>query len=323
MNINWIDFLKSYDATIASTQDIIFPDNQASTKATITPITELALLKVTGNDSTQFLQGQLTCNLNDLTGENSFFAAFCNAKGRVISTLLIFKQEESYLIILPHELVDKVANKLQMYIMRSDVHIAHITDEFCLIGLTTENSHLLPLLPQTQFSVNQSAIKLPSLDNHRYLLFDNLDNACSQWDKLINDHQVTPVNSTYWLYQDISSGLPWLTQLTSEDYIPQMLNIDKLGGISFNKGCYTGQEVVARTHYLGKAKRQLFVAECKGHVEISHQLLNGDNEQTVGKIISVQSAGKTTRMLTIMQSTDITLDNLIINNPSKDKVTII
>ena len=321
MNENWIDFLKSHGATVTPTLDVTFPNSQASVTPSITPITHLTLLKVTGGDAAQFLQGQLTCNINDLTGTNSFFAAFCSAKGRVISTLLIFKQDDSYLVILPNELVNKVTKKLQMYIMRSDVQITNISHDYCLIGLTTEDANLLPSLPNTQFAVSQSAIKLPS-NTHRYLMFYTQEDACTQWDTLINNHQATPVNSDNALYQDISSGLPWLTQASSEEHIPQMLNIDKLGGISFNKGCYTGQEIVARTHYLGKAKRQLFIAECLGSIEADSQIINSDNEQTVGKIISFQSIGETTRMLVVMPNEGVDLDHLIINNPAKNKVTV-
>ena len=91
MNIDWIDFLKSNNATISENLEIQFPKKQQAATNSITALAHLAIIKITGKDAAQFLQGQLTCNVNDLTDSNSFFAAFCNAKGRAISTLLILK----------------------------------------------------------------------------------------------------------------------------------------------------------------------------------------------------------------------------------------
>jgi folate-binding protein YgfZ len=324
MNENWIDFLKSHGATVTSTLDVIFPVNKIAAMSSMTPVTHLALLKVVGKDATQFLQGQLTCHVNELTGKNSFFSALCNAKGRVISTLLIVKQGDGYIVILPAELVEKVTNKLKMYILRSDVHITDMSDEFCLMGLTTDDASLLPERPETVFTVSESVIKLPSsTTDHRYLLLHTIDTMCALCSELIKDDRAVFVNSSTWLYHDISAGLPWLTDESSEEYIPQMLNIDKLGGVSFTKGCYTGQEVVARTHYLGKAKRELLVAECNCAIKIGEKILNKENEQPLGKIILAQSVGETTRILVVMQSVDTELGQLVIDNSAKDKVDII
>ncbi|MGR8942264.1 MAG: CAF17-like 4Fe-4S cluster assembly/insertion protein YgfZ, partial [Gammaproteobacteria bacterium] len=96
----------------------------------------------------------------------------------------------------------------------------------------------------------------------RELLMADAAHAIRLWSDRVANQDCVPKGSEDWRLLDILDGIPWLTQSTSEEYIPQMLNLDKLGGISFTKGCYTGQEIVARTHYLGKAKRALFLAEC-------------------------------------------------------------
>ncbi len=326
MNKDWIDFLKSNDATINAELAITFPENQQNNEHTITPISHLAILKITGADATQFLQGQLTCNINELTEFNSFFSASCNAKGRTITTLLIYKKNDEYLIILPKELTDKVITKFRMYILRSAVNIQDVTDELCLVGLTTPDPTLLKTLPEKQFDVNQSTTKISLYgQDHRYLMINSVTDASSAWNQLYQSHGVTPVNSSSWKFQDISTGIPWLTQATSEEYIPQMLNIDKLGGISFNKGCYTGQEIIARTHYLGKAKRELFLAECnptamlKGNI----QIFKNNSEHAIGKVISTESSGKITRMLTVIQNSDDDLHDLILDTPNKDKINLI
>ena len=324
MNKDWIDFLKSNNATISPELEITFPENQQINGNTVTPISHLSVLKVTGIDAAQFLQGQLTCNINNLSESTSFYSAFCNAKGRTITTLLIYKKNDAYFIVLPTDLTDKVITKLRMYILRSAVKIQNATDELCLIGLTSSSTTILPSLPKNQFEISQSTIKFSSRNN-RYLIINPVTEISALWTQLIQNHKVTAINSSTWKFQDISEGIPWLNLATSEEYIPQMLNIDKLGGISFDKGCYTGQEIVARTHYLGKAKRELFLAECHptAMLEGSIQIVINNSEQAIGKVLSTQSNDKITRMLTVMQNSDTELQNLILDTPNKDKINLI
>jgi folate-binding protein YgfZ len=112
---------------------------------------------------------------------------------------------------------------------------------------------------------------------------------------------------------------------TSEEYIPQMLNIDKLGGISFNKGCYTGQEIIARTHYLGKAKRELFLAECEitAMLDKESKIISDKNQNLSGKIIAFQNNEQNIRLLIVIPSADAEPKTLQINNLDKTRINII
>ena len=327
MNTNWIDFLKANNATFTDNSEINFLKNQQDISNTITAIAHLAILKVTGNDADQFLQGQLTCNINDITQSNSFFAAFCNAKGRTISTLLALKDADSFLLILPKVLADKVIRKLQMYILRSNVQLSNVTDELCLMGITTNNADLFTHLPETSFAVTNNSeiiIKLPSNEN-RFLHIGPVAIAKSLWTKLIEKNNFSMSDSNTWEYQDISAGIPWLTEDSSEEYIPQMLNIDKLGGISFNKGCYTGQEIVARTHYLGKAKRELFLAECNSIALQGNEplMITNENEQAIGKVLSIQPGTQNYKMLIVIAVTEAKSENLMVNNSNQARINIV
>lgn len=327
MNGGWMDFLKSKNAKFSENSEIFFLESSEDTEHTIATITHLAIIKVMGEDASRFLQGQLTCNINDLTDSNSFFAAFCNAKGRTISTLLILKKEEAYFLILPAELIDKVINKLKMYILRSDVQLTNATNNLCLTGITSSELNLSISFPETDFAVKNGSeiiIKFPSTDN-RYLCINSVSQGKALWTQLTQKDNFLASNSSTWNYQDISIGLPWLTELTSEEYIPQMLNIDKLGGISFEKGCYTGQEVIARTHYLGKAKRELFLAECSTSalLESNTHIISDDGEQTIGKVISFQANNHKCRILIVAASTGIELKNLMLHNSKQDGIKII
>ena len=258
MNPIWHDFLSNQNATILDNDTVQFTHNSPPLCPALYPLSQLALLKVTGEDSAQFLQGQLTCDIYKLNDDNSFFTAFCNAKGRVISTLLMIKHIEGFLLILPRYLMDKVQKKLQMYVMRSKVTVENISTEFCLTGITGLPEQLPSLtFPEDDFSHKTNLIKLPQ---SRYLMIESVDKTIDFWLKGI-ETRLNFQNSERWNYLDIQAGIAWLNEETSECYIPQMLNLEALGGISFDKGCYTGQEVVARTHYLGKAKRTLMTTE--------------------------------------------------------------
>ena len=327
MNTNWIDFLKANNATFTDNSEIEFLQNQQDTSNTITAIAHLAIIKVTGKDAVQFLQGQLTCNINDITQSISFFSAFCNAKGRTISTLLILKDADDFLLLLPNELAEKVIAKLQMYILRSDVKLNNVTDELCLIGITGNISDLFAHLPETDFAVTNTSevfIKLPSNEN-RFLHISSVDTAKSLWTQLIENNNFSTCNSNNWLYHDILAGIPWLTEDSSEEYIPQMLNIDKLGGVSFNKGCYTGQEIIARTHYLGKTKRELFLAECSPITwQVSETLtITNENEQAIGKVLSIQSSKQNCKMLIVIPTSESNSKNLMVNSSNQAKINIV
>ncbi|KAF3977415.1 MAG: folate-binding protein YgfZ [Methylococcales symbiont of Iophon sp. n. MRB-2018] len=314
MNNEWFDFLKS--------NKTIYTNNS---RETLVAISDLAIIEVTGKDATQFLQGQLTCNINDLTTANSFFAAFCNAKGRTISTLLILKNNDSLLIIVPLKLIDKVINKLKMYILRADVQL-NILHNFCLIGLNTANTSLLENHPLVAFGISNTSeiiIKLP-FNQHLYLIVADFNRAKQLWSQLTKVKKLSIADSNSWGYQSISTGLVWLDERSSEEYIPQMLNIDKLGGISFEKGCYTGQEIVARTHFLGKTKRELYLVECDitALIDKDTNIFDYDKQQSVGKIISLQSNKDQYRMLVVI-ATKSASNKLTLDNSNQDKINIL
>lgn len=292
-------------------------------KNTFSILTHFSLLKISGNDAETFLQGQITCNVKELTNTNSFFSAFCNAKGRVIATFLIYKDNEDYLLIVPTVLVEKVVNKLKMYVLRAAVNIVDISDQYCITGLTIVQPSDSFSFPDARFDVKDNLIKVSSEQN-RYLLITKNDQSEDWWTKIYKNNGL-PCNESLWKFDDQLSGLPWLNLDCSEQFIPQMLNIDQLGGISFNKGCYTGQEVVARTHYLGKAKRKMFLAECHSDAMLDRetQVYSEQSEQPVGEILSAHTFGKNTRMLIVLKSLDLGYDTLYINTPIQTTIKLV
>lgn len=297
MNSNWLDFLSSQGAIFLKNDTIQFSETNKTLTSALYPISQLSILKITGNDSSTFLQGQLTCHVKELREDNSCFAAFCNAKGRTISTLLIFKQAESFFLVLPTALKTKVQKKLQMYILRSDVQLIDANDDYCISGLHGLPEQLNDIkLPTNDFAREQELIKLP---NSSYLMIATVKNSIRLWSEYLKKGCFVQ-SSWLWNYLDISAGLAWLDEESSEVYIPQMLNLDKLGGISFDKGCYTGQEVIARTHYLGKAKRGLFIAECAAHINFEDHNMSNDTGEPIAKVIKSEKFADKQRLLIVM-----------------------
>lgn len=324
MNPNWKNYLLSKNALFDNDTDIVFPSPEREGNKRIYPIAHLGVLTIAGSDAAKFLQGQITCNINDITDIRSSLGALCNPKGRAITTFLLVKNADAFLMILPQELLASVKKRLQMYVLRSKVTLTDSSDELCLIGLYDEASQPGEV-PEQRFAISSQENIVVNLQN-RNLIIAGADNAQALWEKQVK-LGFQPEDSAQWRYLDIISGIPWITAETSEEFIPQMLNLDKLGGISFNKGCYTGQEIVARTHYLGKAKREMFLAECDALAtpEPNSTIIDDSTgtEQSVGKVLYAQNGQNTCKMLVILQISDTNAYNLRLKNHNQDKLTLL
>ena len=330
MNADWINFLRTSGAHLTEEQSFVFQPHPSNSVNTLYPITQLAAVSVTGEDNLLFLQGQLTCNLNEISKNHCRFAAYCNAKGRVISTLLVCKRQDAFILILPRSLLEKVTQKLRLYILRSKVQLQDVSDQLCLLGLKSSETTLDNISLPTDLCTNNGTetglimSKLPGSSN-RYLIIDTFDKTKQLWSHTVGSRLITPGDSNEWDYQDLSAGIPWFGISASEEYIPQMLNIDKLGGVSFKKGCYVGQEIVARTHYLGKAKRELVLAECCKTAMIDHDTTIIDHiaQEPVGKIVAAKRNQHSCRLLVVMQHEDRPIKQLMLSNSNQDKIDII
>jgi folate-binding protein YgfZ len=291
MNLNWKNFLLSQQAHFEDDTTLKFPPSLMHIDKVLCPVLHLGILTISGADASRLLQGQMTCDINEVTETKSSLGALCNPKGRVITTFLLIKKADVFLMVLPITLLEVVKKRLQMYVLRSAVSIADSSEHYCLMGL---NSSVLATeaflhtqqqdLISIQFSATQS----------RHLVIAETEAAIAFWAEQVATGYL-PENSEHWRYLDMLDGIPWLTNETSEEFIPQMLNLDQLGAISFTKGCYTGQEIVARTHYLGKAKRSLFLAECAvPNAPLPNEIIIDDatdDAQPIGRVLYAQHSG--------------------------------
>ncbi len=222
------------------------------------PLTQFGLLAVTGSDAESFLQGQTTCHVGHITPQQSGLGALCNLKGRVIANFTIVRTAQGFFLLLPLELLETVETRLRRYVMRSDVTLEAVTGQWSLFGLVGDASKAL----RTQYGIvlsndNYAAttadgwivINAPTADAERTLLMIRRDQAEAFWSAFKPNEAIDSCSDSQWLLEDIVSGIATITTATEELFVPQMINLDLLGGVSFDKGCYTGQEVVARMRF--------------------------------------------------------------------------
>jgi tRNA-modifying protein YgfZ len=233
----------------------------AASGTALTPLLSHGLILASGADATTFLQGQLSNDTTQVSGSRAQLAAYCTPKGRVLATLLVWKTDSGYALELPRELCESIRKRLQMYVLRSRVQLTDASDQTALIGLVGAEAltlvrRELGLGLTSDYDVAHSegvaAIALPGT---RVQLIADMALAVELWDRLAP--HCAAMGEEVWDGQAVAAGIPAITLATQDQFTPHMLNLDLVGGVSFDKGCYTGQEIVARTQYLGQVKRRL------------------------------------------------------------------
>ena len=267
-------------------------------------LSHLGLLEISGADAVTFLQGQITNDVNLLTGQDNIshahYSAYCNPKGRMLALFLAFAHYDHLHLQFNRELLEPIMKRLKMYVMRSKVEIKDVSDSIIKFGLNGPQaaSMLEPTfskIPTQDYELvsleNGAILKLPSYnDDARYEIFSDAVNAPIIWDMLKSNCKV--VEKPHWDWLEIQAGIPDIELKTQEQFVPQMLNLDILNAINFKKGCYTGQEIVARTHYLGSVKRRTYLAEITAESQSDIAPQAGDkvldlSHNEVGQIVRV------------------------------------
>ena len=221
-----------------------------------------ALIEVTGKDAFAFLHGQIAGDLNDLDHRGWMFSAWCQANGRVICTFILFRKNHAFFLLLPAAMKDKVIRRLSRFVLRSQVGIRDATADHIMMGLQDINIRNTDLFGSCKCTGKMLAAETCNVLElwgplPRSIVICRQDNLHLMMEKI---HMLCkPGEPAGWGLLDIETGIPWITEPTSESFLPQMLNLEEMQGLSYGKGCYPGQEVIARLHYRGALTRKLFL----------------------------------------------------------------
>ncbi|MFW5446580.1 MAG: YgfZ/GcvT domain-containing protein [Methylophagaceae bacterium] len=241
-----------------------------------TPLEEMGVLQVAGDDAESFLQNLLTNDVAALAVNQAQLSGFCNAKGRLFALFLLVRLSDGYQILLPKTMCELLQQRLTMYVLRSKVTVRNESENLCCVGIIS---------PTHTSEISIQSIVHPNDSNRFISVF-----AQNKVGDLINEFtqqglQLAPQNS--WEQLDINAGLAMVWPESKEKFTPQQVNLDLVNGLSFSKGCYPGQEVVARLHYLGKPSRRLFIAKAKTNLlpNIADDVIT-DNGSVAGHVVS-------------------------------------
>ena len=260
--VNWPDFLVSQGATRAGAGlpdriDFRLPAEAGS--GFLCALTHLGVIAASGDDAEHFLHNQLSNDVSGLDASHARLAGYCSAKGRLLATLLIWKDEGRVLMALPRELLTSTMKRLQMFVLRSKVRLQDVSDELALIGIAGAPFALPPQPWQRSALEGGTLLRVPdSASLSRALWIGPVDAAQRCWPAWSAQRPAAP--SSLWRWTEIMAGLPQVVEATREQFVPQMINFELVGGVNFRKGCYPGQEIVARSQYLGKLKRRALLA---------------------------------------------------------------
>lgn len=265
--------------------------------AQFSTLNQFGLLRFSGADAQAFLQGQVSCDIAALNPLQATYGSYNTPKGRMLASFLLWRAGADYFMQLPRVLCEPIRKRLSMYILRSKVQAVDVSTAQVLFGLSGDGIDAalaaagLPA-PAARLTMAEAAgAWVLRLDASRCAIVVPAERA-AQIEELLKKEAI-PAAEAAWDRATILAGVPVITPATQEEFVPQMANLDLIGGISFSKGCYPGQEIVARMHYLGKLKQRMVLA----HVEVAEPPRAGDKlysaetgDQASGAIVNAAPA---------------------------------
>ena len=268
---NWAQFLTDNGANIDNGNAKHFGDENAEKKAALEDhilcdLSHYGLIRAFGEEAENFLQNQFCNDVHNISDNQSQLNAYCNPKGRVLAFFRLFLINGQYYLRLPQKMLADTQNRLQMFVMMSKVTLEDASNELVKIGYSgpdAENklSKVVDTVPtkiDTVTQTNDITVIRVSDTPPRFEIVSNIENIKNVWEQL--SAEAKPVGSGSWNLLDIQNAIPDVVAETKEAFVPQMINLEGINALSFKKGCYPGQEIVARMHYLGKLKRHMFLA---------------------------------------------------------------
>lgn len=287
----------------------------------ICDLSHYGLIAAAGPDTETFLQGQLTCDLRQVTPQHSRLGAWCSPKGRMLVIFRLFRRDDVYYLRLPRAQADAILKRLQLYVLRAKTTLKQ---DNALVGLGVAGDQaaarlqeLVGVLPaQTDETAAAQDLTVIRVPGSRFEVYGPAEAMTPLRAALAA--QVPAADADAWRLAEILAGIPAIYPETADAFLPQMTHLQHLNGVSFRKGCYTGQEVVARTQYLGRLKRRMVLAG----IAVDSPPVPGqelfsppDAGQSVGRIVdAARHPDGGCRVLAVVQADgiergDVRLDN--------------
>ena len=254
----------------------------------VAPLPHLGVIRAQGEDAASFLHGQLTQDFSLLGTGEARLAAFCNAKGRMLASFVGFKRaQDDILLVCSRDLLPAALKRLSMFVLRSKARLSDASAEFALHGVAGEALQALLPGPQAPWKLSQSGA------GHLVQLYpaDGQPRALSVGPAAEAPPAGPALDTALWQWGEVRSGVATITQPIVEAFVPQMLNYESVGGVNFKKGCYPGQEVVARSQFRGTLKRRAFIAHADAELAAGQEVFQAaDAEQPAGLVAQAAPA---------------------------------
>ncbi len=330
MNQQWRGLLESWSASISEKDIVKFADADLFPQCALSELSSLGLIRVSGEDAADFIQSMFSNDIQTINQQRSQISCWCTAQGRMLAIFRIFMRDGDFILQFPKELMEASLKRLSMFILTSKVELTDISDQLVRIGLSGEcSSNLLKphfgLPPEDIDTVCHAGgltlLRLPA-DRPRFELVGPVEQIAQLWQQLNTEAVVA--GPDLWPLLDIRAGIATVYNNTSEAFIPQVVNLQLVDGISFTKGCYVGQEVVARMKYLGQLKRRMY----RAHVTTDERPSPGDellsphedgSGQGIGKVVDARPSpdGGYEMLVTATDSAYASGDLCLHNNPDQ------
>lgn len=253
--------------TLPSTASVA---SAASTISGIAELTHLGVIRATGEDAVTFLQGQLTQDVALMGAGDARLAAFCNAKGRMQASFIVFKRDQDLLLVCSRDILPATLKRLSMFVLRAKAKLSDATAEFSLYGLAGSAIETIAGSPRAVWA--KADIDAANV----VTLHPGAGQPMALWcAPAASPAPAGPrITLAEWQWLSVQSGIAMITQPIFEAFVPQMLNYESVGGVNFKKGCYPGQEIVARSQFRGTLKRRAYVARTAGTAAVGQEVFH-------------------------------------------------
>jgi hypothetical protein len=297
---SWKNHLQTQGAAIEDGTVLHYGDPAAEHAAAVdgtivADLSQLGVIAFRGDDTATFLQGQLTNDVRGLHLDSAQWNGYCNPKGRLLGNFLMWRQGEDYCLQLSGDILAGVLKRLSMFVLRSKAQGRDASDE--TVRLVVAGKQALAAVRAATGAAPEAAMRSVAVEagqvirvgDDKFVLSIVPARAAAVWQAL--RPFATPVGAQVWDWLRLNAGIPMIVAATQEQFVPQMVNLEVIGGVSFQKGCYTGQEIVARSQYLGKLKRRMFLAHVDAEAAPGDSLYSADIEgQATGTVVNAAPA---------------------------------